>query len=192
MDPVIESVLTDLEKLNGPENRYWNVPRTTGVFLNAMVRTSNASRVLEIGTSNGYSAIWFAEALSHIGGCLYTVESHKERFAMAGENLKRAGVTKFARQVFGHSPEILPTIPGPYDFIFLDATKMEYLSYAEALVPMLRDGGLLVADNCLSHATEVENFVTYMKEYPRHGGTELSFRTVLLPLDNGLLVALKA
>jgi predicted O-methyltransferase YrrM len=191
MDSVIASVLTGLEELNGPGNRFWNVPRTTGVFLNAMVRSANAVRVLEIGTSNGYSAIWLAEALSHTGGCLYTVESHKERFAMAGENIKRAGLEKCVSQVFGHAPEILSSIPGPFDFIFLDATKMEYQSYAEALVPMIRDGGVVVADNCLSHAAEVRNFVAYVKEHRGQDGVE-SFRTVLLPLDNGLFLALKA
>jgi predicted O-methyltransferase YrrM len=222
MDPKILEVLRELENIKGRESLFWNVPRTTGEFLNILVRVSGAKKALEIGTSNGYSGIYIAEGLSHNGGLLYTVESNGERFRLAAKNFAAAGVADFVRQVKGHAPEILPevakvsgvgagvnvgasgfgaglaagsvggagvaevTIPAAgFDLIFIDATKMEYKSYVAVLLPMLRTGGMIIADNCLSHADEVREYVSYLNSCA-------DMQNVLLPVDNGLLLSLKA
>jgi predicted O-methyltransferase YrrM len=191
----IFKVLERLEEVPGRRERFWNVPRETGNFLNMLVRASGAGRVLEIGTSNGYSGLWFAEALSHTGGKLYTVESHRERFEAARKNFEEAGAESVVWQIFGHAPEIFshPDFlnlmekdggAGEFDLIFLDATKMEYGSYLDAVEPFLRKDGLLVADNVISHRNELENFLAEVQK-------KREFRSVTLPLGSGLLFALK-
>lgn len=189
MNQDISKVLERLEDIPGRREKFWNVPRETGNFLNILVRTSRARRVLEIGTSNGYSGLWFAEALSHTGGKLYTVESHRERFEMAGKHFHEAGVEKIVRQIFGHAPEVFVAEDfreetEGFDIIFLDATKMEYRSYLEAVFPLLKTEGLLLADNVVSHRKELENFLDMVQK-------KREFRSVTLPLGSGLLVAFR-
>jgi len=195
IDNRVERVLNELD-LKRPN--YWNVPRSTGEFLYELVRILDARRILEIGTSNGYSGIFLASALKSLGerrsaledeglgvvGKLFTVESHQERFEEARENFGRAGLSEYVWQVRGHAPEVL--LEGGdeglrsefFDLVFIDATKMEYESYLEAVLPVLRPGGLIVADNCLSHAEDLGEFFEYVREH---------MNGYLLPLDNGLL-----
>lgn len=195
MNQDIFKVLERLENVPGRQEKFWNVPRETGNFLNMLVRVSGARKVLEIGTSNGYSGLWFAEALSHTGGKLYTVESHRGRFEAAQENFRAAGAENIVRQIFGHAPEVFSKPDflgltgkdrgvGEFDLIFLDATKMEYRSYLDAVEPLLKKGGLLVADNVVSHRDELNNFLAAMQK-------KREFRSVTLPLGSGLLFALK-
>jgi len=215
MNENIFRVLRHLEGIaadGGTGQKFWNVPPETGRFLNMLVRAVGARTVLEIGTSNGYSGLWFAEALSHTGGELYTVESHRERFELARRNFEEAGVGEYVRQIFGHAPEVFGAgaaatgrairpqrtgeiglgQPGTaaitkqkYDLIFLDATKMEYESYLEVVLPLLRDGGVLLADNMLSHERETAGFFAVVQQK-----TELD--SAVLPLGTGLLVAAKS
>ncbi len=183
-NPQIVEVLTGLEEVRKGAVPFWNVPQTTALFLHMMVRVTQAKKVLEIGTSNGYSGIHLAEALSHNQGVLYTVESHAERFKIAGQNFQRAGLTPFIKQIFGHAPEILPEVNEVLDLIFLDATKLEYKSYLEVLIPKLRSGGVMIADNCVSHRKELGEFFKLVEEAPE-------LESVLLPFDSGLLMAIK-
>ena len=194
MNKRIVAVLKKLEVALGAENIFWNISAETGKFLNILVRNSRADLVLEVGTSNGYSGLWFAEALSHTGGKLYTVESHRERFDLAHTHFLEAGVNEDSVvQIFGHapevfSPEVAAELPWPkpflFDVIFLDATKIEYESYLKSVMPLLKKGGLLIADNVISHADELQDFLASVKQ-----NTELA--SVIVPIGSGLLIAFK-
>lgn len=189
MDPQISAVIQELEQ---PEimKQYWNVPKTTAQFLHLLVKMTHAQNVLEIGTSNGYSGLYFVDALLHTGGTLYTVESHTGRFLLAEENFKKAGVQKNVRQVLGHAPEVLQTLKNEqgerflFDFVFLDATKNEYKSHFEAIFPFLNKEGVIVADNVISHGEQVKSFMEMMNDFQ-------DVENVLLPIDNGLLLSRK-
>lgn len=189
MEQKIFNILQKLQALPDRQNKFWNVSPDTGNLLNMFTRMLQAQTVLEIGTSNGYSGIWFAEALSHTGGKLYTIESHKERFALARQHFEEAGVLPFVEQLFGHAPEIFSTdefkrLGLSCDMIFLDATKMEYASYFENVAPLLKAGGLLVADNVQSHRDDLEEFVALVRK-------QEGFRVVELSMGAGLLLAYK-
>jgi len=186
----VQSALLHVEDLSKGGENFWNVPRPTGVFLNMMVRFLDARNVLEIGTSNGYSGIFLAEALSHTGGKLYTVESHKERFSMAREHFCMAGLERYIEQIKGHAPEAVAqrfdkSFGEPFvDLVFIDATKMEYKGYLEVVKQMVRAGGMIIADNCLSHAEDTEPFVEAVS-------ADDALENLLLPLDQGLMLARK-
>jgi len=193
MDEKVARVTARLEaEKHGEGGERWNVPRTTAEFLAMMVRACGARKVLEIGTSNGYSGLFMAEALSHGGGLLYTVESNRARYEEAARNFTEAGLSSVVRQVLGHAPEVLRESGGipragtlaeerDFDFVFMDATKNEYLSHLEAVLPKLRKGGLIVADNCVSHRAELDGFFRFVE-----GRDDL--KSVLLPFDSGLMV----
>lgn len=185
IDSRAAEVLLELEALNERET-YWNVPRSSGVLLSQLVKVLGAHNVLEIGTSSGYSGVFLAEALSHTGGMLYTVESHAERFELAKQSFGRAGVVNHVRQIKGHAPEVLDEIPREvvFDLVFLDATKMEYELYLKAILPRLRKGGLMVADNVSSHAQEVQSFIEAVEQNP-------GLRVMPLDMDSGLLFCFK-
>jgi predicted O-methyltransferase YrrM len=186
-----QMVIDELERKRAD---FWNVPFSTATLLAEVARVlgfcGNSPRLmlLEIGTSNGYSGIFLAEAAREFGGLLVTVESHAGRFEIARENFARAGVSDFVKQVKGHAPEVFYgdfEFDSGFDFIFLDATKMEYVSYLDAVLPLLNKRGLLVADNCLSHFSELSGFYDELEK--RKG--ELS--SMLLKKDNGLMFVRK-
>lgn len=189
MDKRLAEFLEKLEVRSGHSNPYWNIPAETGKFLNILVRSVQAKAVLEVGTSNGYSGLWFAEALSHTGGKLYTVESHQERYALAIQNFRAAGVESFVEQIFGHAPEVFLTPEFAarnllFDVIFLDATKIEYNAYFQNVLPLLKSGGVLIADNVLSHADELPDFMAAVEK-----NSELT--SVVVPIGSGVLMAVK-
>lgn len=157
MTEATKKTLRTLEKTG---KQYWIIPRETGLFLNKLIRTHKCKTVLEVGTSIGYSGIWIAEALSDTGGKLYTIESHDERFEKAKKNFQKAGVTKYITQLKGHAPDV--GIPDMFDLLFLDATKAEYVSYIKTFLFHMKKGGIIVADNALSHQKELKAYEEYI------------------------------
>jgi predicted O-methyltransferase YrrM len=165
MNKETAKVLREIEKnAERDGNPNWIVSREVGEFLNRLIRTNNIKRVLEVGTSIGYSGTWLAEALSYTDGKLYTIESHEKRFQTAKENFKKAGIDQYVTQLKGHAPDV--EIPDMFDMLFLDATKVEYVSYITAFLFHMKKGGIIVADNVLSHAKKMENYKEYIENSP--------------------------
>jgi predicted O-methyltransferase YrrM len=107
----------------------------------------NAKHVVELGTANGYSGIWFALALQTTGGKLTTFEIDPQRVRQARENFKRAGVDHLITQIEGDAHLEVAKLTGPIDLVFIDADKDGYLDYLNKLLPFVRPGGLVVAHN---------------------------------------------
>jgi len=124
-----------------------NVPMEDGRLLRVLAESIGAKHVVEIGTSNGYSALWFCLALRTTGGKLTTHEIDAPRAALARENFKRAGVEGLVTLVEGDAHETVTRIKEPIDILFLDADKEGYLDYLNKLLPLVRPGGLVVAHN---------------------------------------------
>jgi len=119
-----------------------------GALLNLLVRELRPSRVLELGTFTGYSTIWMAAALPE-GGRLDTLEINDELEDLIREAFRRAGVADRVRLVIGDALDILPMIDETYDLVYIDANKRDYVAYYQAVVDLVRPGGLIVADNVL-------------------------------------------
>jgi len=164
--------------------RFLNITPETGQFLPILVGAMRAARMLEIGTSNGYSAIWLAWAASRTSGHVTTVERSADKVATARTNLRRAGVADRVTVREGVALDVLSGLPGPYDLIFLDADRPNYLAYLGRIVPLLRPGGVLVTDNVVSHANELREFLHAIQSDP-------ALETVILPLGNGQAVSYK-
>jgi caffeoyl-CoA O-methyltransferase len=141
----ILAVLEDMAESQGRGKS--NAPLEDGRLLRLLAETTRAQHVVEIGTSNGYSAIWFCLALKSTGGRLTTHEIDPDRAALARENFKRAGIEHMVTLVEGDAHEQVAKLTGPIDIVFLDADKSGYLDYLDKLLPLVRPGGLVVAHN---------------------------------------------
>jgi len=124
-----------------------NVPMDDGRFLRILVESIGAKNVVEIGTSNGYSALWMLLGLKSTGGKLTTFEIEASSIKLARQNFKNAGVDNIATVVEGDAHETVKTLKGSIDLLFLDADKDGYYDYLNKLLPLVRPGGLIVAHN---------------------------------------------
>ncbi|MBN1627835.1 MAG: O-methyltransferase [Deltaproteobacteria bacterium] len=124
-----------------------NVPMDDGRFLRILVESINAKNVVEIGTSNGYSALWMLLGLKSTGGKLTTFEIEPSSVKLARQNFKNAGVDNIATVVEGDAHEKVKILKEPIDLLFLDADKDGYLDYLNQLLPLVRAGGLIIAHN---------------------------------------------
>jgi len=127
-----------------------NVSVRDGRLLRLLTESIGAERVVEIGTSNGYSGIWFCLALRKTGGRLTTFEIDADRAALARKNFQSAGVEKLVTLIEGDAHEEVTKLAGSIDLLFLDADKPGYIDYLQKLLPLVRPGGLVVAHNMVS------------------------------------------
>lgn len=130
-----------------------------GRFLSFFSQMLRPKRILEIGTYTGYSCLCLAEGLAP-EGILTTIEVNPERGSLIRKYLTKAGLTDRVQLLFGPAMEILPTLSEEQDLVFLDADKAHYPDYYDAAVPMLRAGGILIADNVLWHGKVLDPSVT--------------------------------
>ena len=184
MDETTEVVLKRLEET---QHEFWNVARSTGNFLNMLIKMVNAQNVVEIGTSNGYSGIWLAKALKETGGHLTTIEFYEKRKVLAEENFKTCGVMDIITTQEGSAIGILERMPEDevIDFAFIDANKSQYIDYFNLLDNHLKSGGIIAADNITSHAEKVKPFVDAINGNP-------NYQVEILDLPAGLLLARKS
>jgi predicted O-methyltransferase YrrM len=139
--------------------RLRNVEPDTARVLALLVRATAARRVLELGTSNGYSTMWLADAVRGVGGRLLSVDIDTKRSAQAAQNLDRAGVREPVElRVEDAAMTLRAAGESAWDMIFLDAERSAYAAYWPELIRVLSPGGLLAVDNVLSHAEEVREF----------------------------------
>jgi predicted O-methyltransferase YrrM len=168
------------------QRRMLNITRDTGEFLAMLVRATLARRVLEIGTSNGYSTLWLASAARATGGSVTTVERSQDKVGLASANFARSGLAPFISLLHDDAGRVLERSPdGGVDLIFLDSERPEYPGWWPHLKRVLRPGGLLVADNATSHPEQMAPFVALVK-------ADADFVTSLVPVGNGEFLAVKA
>ena len=174
------------EALEDRLQRFRNVEPETAELLGVLVRALRARRVLEIGTSNGYSTIWLADAADAVGGAVVSLEVEPERTAQALGNVTRAGVKHAVDLRTQDAGQALASYDdASWDLIFLDAERPAYVSYWPDLLRVLVPCGLLVVDNALSHAKELVDFSELV--YGTEGVT-----STLLTVGAGALLIVKS
>ncbi|MBH1692693.1 O-methyltransferase [Stenotrophomonas maltophilia] len=165
--------------------RMLNITPDTGEFLAVLVRFGTARRVLEIGTSNGYSTLWLAEAAAAIDGHVTTLEYAEDKAAMARDTFARSGLADRVTLVHDDAGSWLAeAADASIDLLFLDSDRGQYAGWWPQLRRVLRPGGLLVVDNATSHAGEMEPLRTLLE-------SDANFSTSLVPVGNGELLAVR-
>ncbi len=146
--------------------RFRNVEPETAELLGVLIRAVRARRILELGTSNGYSTLWLADAAEATGGVVTSVELDARRTDMAAANLERAGLQAELRTADA-GDVLAASSDGSWDLIFLDSERPAYVSYWPDLLRTMRSpGGVLVIDNVVSHADEVAEVTRLIENEP--------------------------
>ena len=174
------------EKLEETQHDFWNISHQTAEFISMLIKISKVKNVLEIGTSNGYSTLWIADALkdSNTGGHLTTIEFYEKRQCIARENIENCNLSDYVTFKQGRALEIIPELDFVPDMVFIDANKAEYIQYFDLLKDKLPAGAIILADNVVSHAAKVADFLETIKNDTR-------YQSQVLDLPAGLLMALK-
>lgn len=164
-DPArIRKVLDGMESQIG---RYWSTPRRDAEYLSLMVKATRATRILEVGTSQGYSAIWMGLGLEETGGRLTTIEIDAGRHALAQRNVREAGLAGRITLVRGDAHRELAGLRGPFDFVFLDADKDGQMDYFRQLYPArLAPGGIIAVHNAVSEAGDLGQYLETIRRHP--------------------------
>jgi len=144
-----------------------NVPESDGRVLHNIILKHKYTRALEIGTSTGHSGVWIAWALAKTGGSLTTVEIDPRRRQTALANFKEAGLASYIDARLGDAHEIVPALPGPFDFVFSDADKDWYKNYLVAVWPKLPPGACFTAHNVSGWGMGgIGEFLAHLKTLP--------------------------
>jgi predicted O-methyltransferase YrrM len=144
--------------------RDMNVPDIDGKVLYDLIIKNNYTQALEIGTSTGHSGIWIAWALSKTGGKLITIDIDERRHEIAVANFKAAGVSEYIDAKLADAHELVPKLPGPFDFVFCDADKDWYSNYLKAVYPKLKVNGCFTAHNVTMRG--VQSFLNTLENIP--------------------------
>lgn len=165
--------------------RMLNITPDTGALLGVLVRATGARRVLEIGTSNGYSTLWLAEAAAAGGGQVTTLEYAADKVALATAQFERSGLAALITLLHVDAGAWLAgAAEASVDLLFLDADRSQYAVWWPDLRRVLRPGGLLVVDNAVSHAEQIAAFESMLRSDPQ-------FHCALVAVGNGELIAVR-
>jgi predicted O-methyltransferase YrrM len=188
--PEVRRLLDELEEFGKAHDarepkharRMLNLEPATAELTSILARSSGARRVLEIGTSNGYSTLWLAASVSPRGGLVTTIDRSAEKQQMACENLSRVGLLKYVNFRCGDATEVIGTLSGPFDFVLFDADRTSAPAQLDRLLPKLAPSALLLADNVLSHPVEIAAYLAAIEAIPH-------LQQVVVPIGKGLSVA---
>ena len=192
LDPAFVALLRQLEHEGNTHdaaqsehrNKRLNLEAPTARLLQLFILSGRRQRVLEIGTSNGFSALWIADALRRIPGAapLITVERDPERAAEARQNVSRAGLADWIDIRVGEATSIVAELKGPFDAVFFDADRVSAPRQLALLLPRLHTDVLLLADNALSHPDEIAPYIEAVSRIP-------GSRSLVVPIGKGLHIA---
>jgi predicted O-methyltransferase YrrM len=199
LNRLADPLLLDLAHL-GSEQNLPLVDAETGALLRVLATAVGATRILEIGTAIGYSGIWLAGALPP-DGMLLTIEVDAARARVARENFGRSGLADRVSVIVGDAERMLAKVSGPFDVIFQDGDKQQYLTLLDRLVSLLRPGGLLITDNVLWDGEVVPGFrgrrshdtadTRAIAEYNERLSRHPRLMTTIVPLRDGIAISVK-
>lgn len=176
-------ILALLDQMRKDGRTYLSVPVSDGRVLRLLAEAVGAKSVVEIGTSTGYSGLWFCLALQKTGGKLTTFEIDPGRAAAARRHFEQAGTGQLVTVIEGDAHEKITALKGPVDLVFIDADKEGYVDYLHKLLPLVRPGGLILAHN-VSMAAVAEGYVKEVTSNP-------DLETIFYMDGGGLGVTLK-
>jgi predicted O-methyltransferase YrrM len=174
-----------LQAIKAADTDQLAVSEEDGRFLRLMVAASGATRALEIGGAQGYSAIWIGYGLRQTGGRLTTIEFDPARAKVLADHIRRAGLSDIVTVVPGDAFKEIPRLAGNFDFVFLDAWKRDYKGFFDLVFPRVLPRGLFLAHNVVNKQAEMRDFLLAIQ------GNPAVMTTIVSPSAEGMSVTLK-
>lgn len=208
MNKKIQNILFKLQKQSEYEmqhedriphvKRMLAISKDTGLFYNILLKAIKAQKILEIGTSTGYSTMWFADAVlantkkSKTKGVIITIDSDSSKVKRSKKNFKDARINCVEIKKDIAKAVLSKMLSDPknkefFDFVFIDADKESYIEYFEMCLPMVRQGGIIGADNILLPA----RYNKFTKKYVNHVRKNPNVQSITIPIDNGEEITIK-
>ena len=159
-----------------------NLEPETAQLISLLIRNGKRQHILEIGTSNGYSTTWLAWSAQQTGGHVISLDREEHKHALADANLRRAGLRELVELRCGDATEIVTSLPGPFDCVFFDADRFSAPAQLALLLPKLAPDALLLADNAISHPSDLAGYLAALQALP-------DFEQMVLRVGKGLSVA---
>jgi predicted O-methyltransferase YrrM len=199
MDEKVQAVLSEYEARAAKESPHimqmsddeWrrrrdefmlSVGHDTGRLLNILAKGAGARRILELGSSYGYSTLWLAEAARKTGGTVFSLEINSTKQEYARATIARAGLAGHVEFLLGDALKTIAALDGPFDFVLLDLWKDLYVSCFDLFYLKLKPGAIVVADNML----RPEDYLPDALKYRRHVRSHSKIDSVLLPVGSGI------
>ena len=192
MEPEVVDVMARLEMRDQQERaqglpgseRVQAVHPDSGRLLYVIALAKGAKSIVEIGTSHGYSTLWLASAAKADGGAVVTCDINPERIAEARQNFDDAGLADVIEILEGDARQTLRDRGEPVDLLFIDAEKSYYETFFDVVYQRLVKGGMVIADNVISHQDELEDYIAYVENHP-------NLESAQVPIGRGLEISVK-
>jgi predicted O-methyltransferase YrrM len=184
LSPALAAQIDAIERLGQTRDDAWQVPRAEGELLAALAIAQRARLIVEVGTSYGFSGLWWAAALAVTGGHLHTIDASQKKYTASMAAFAAAGVAERVTSYLGDARQVLTGMPHGIDLAFIDADKPSTQAYFDLLWPKLRAGGGVLTDNVLTHPNELAAFVGRVR-------ARADAHSVQLPVGGGLEWTLK-
>jgi predicted O-methyltransferase YrrM len=159
----IQSLIDELDVLGKTRNDAWQISKEEGELLCQIALSTNARVIVEVGTSYGFSGLYWGAALLRTGGVLHTIDADLAKVESAKKTFTAAGLNAVITTHLGKAADVLATMKGPFDLAFIDADKPTTRAYFDLIWPKLRPGGSVITDNATTHRQELSDFVSYVR-----------------------------
>jgi caffeoyl-CoA O-methyltransferase len=170
----LRRLIDELNELGKTRDDAWQISLEEGELLQQIALSTHARVIVEVGTSYGFSGLFWGEALLRTGGVLHTIDADPAKVESSKKTFAAAGLGVIITNHLGKAADILATLNGPIDLAFVDADKPSTRVYFDLIWPKLRLGGSILTDNATTHRKELADFVRHVRSLENASSTEIA------------------
>lgn len=173
-DPKILAVIDEIDEYRKSKEDSWQIPRIEGELLHHIALSAGAKVIVEVGSSYGFSGLFWGAAMMRTGGKLHTIDISEKKFDASKAAFAKAGLTGVIQNHLGDAQAVIKTIAGPIDIAFIDADKPACRAYFDLLWPKIRSGGSVLTDNATTHRTELADYMKHLRSLADASSVEVA------------------
>jgi predicted O-methyltransferase YrrM len=173
-DPKLLAVINEIDEYRKSKDDSWQIPRIEGELLHHIALSAKAKVIVEVGSSYGFSGLFWGAAMKETGGTLHTIDINEKKFDASKAAFAKAGLADVIENHLGDAQAVLHRMPGPIDIAFIDADKPACRAYFDLVWPKLSAGGCVITDNATTHRTELAEYIKYLRSRPDASSVEVA------------------